>query len=174
MLILCLDLNKVSPFLVVFSSKFVAGTAKPNFLFRDGSSTTCSRRPLGDNEPKVTTTGMVSSLLLSLVADRVGETAPDLGFRDLEKYLTGILPLKMPLARAGWLHNESFYLHGTYVRSCTSSSTSLLRQPLCVHSTTFLLDSTNSYRSQDHSPLLAISAEVFNSSSEREKIYRAF
>lgn len=41
------------------------GTAKPNFLFRDGSSTTWSGRPSGDNEPKVTTTGVVSPLLLS-------------------------------------------------------------------------------------------------------------
>ena len=99
-------------------------------------------RPLGDNEPKVTRTGWCLYYCCRWLPTELDGTWPR--FPWFTEVPNRVSPFEDD-SRARWLHNESFYLHGTYVRPSASSSTSLLRQPLC--SIVLLLDSTNSYRS---------------------------
>lgn len=129
-------------FLHCILAKVRRGTAKPNFLFRDGSSTTWSSRPLGDNEPKVTTTGWCLCYCCRWLPAELDGAWPR--FPWFTEVPNRVSPLKTSLARADYIMSLSTYMAPTYVLRA-SSSTSLLRQPLC--SIALLLDSTNSYRS---------------------------
>lgn len=91
-------------------------------------------RPLGDNEPKVTRTGWCLYYCCRWLPTELDGTWPRF------PWFTEV-PNRVPpfedISRARWLHNESFYLHGTYV---------LARVPalrcsgnLCVPSRSFLI-----------------------------------
>lgn len=91
------------------------GIAKPNFLFRDGSSTTWSDRPLGDNEPKVTTTGWCLCYCCRRLPTELDGAWPR--FPWFTEVPNRVLPLKTSLARADYIMSLSTYMAPTYVLS---------------------------------------------------------
>jgi len=94
---------------VAFWPKFAAELRNQTSFSATEVRATWSSRPLGDNEPKVTTTGWCLCYCCRWLPELDGAWPRFPWFTEVPNRVS---PLKT--SRARWLHNESFYLHGTY------------------------------------------------------------